>query len=69
MGEPIPTDPMMALDPFKLGDEVLLACIFGGVVMGVGVGMIMKTRASSGELMCYRTYFTSGLIVRWDSCR
>lgn len=32
----------MALDPFKLGDEVLLACIFGGVVMGVGVGMIMK---------------------------
>mgnify|MGYP002260186987 CR=1 FL=1 len=33
-----------ALDPFKLGDEVLLACIFGGVVMGTGVGMIMKTR-------------------------
>ena len=48
MGEPIPTDPMVALDPFKLGDEVLLACIFGGVVMGTGVGMIMKTRASSG---------------------
>ncbi|MEI3419805.1 MAG: hypothetical protein V8R91_01390 [Butyricimonas faecihominis] len=34
----------VALDPFKLGDEVLLACIFGGVVMGTGVGMIMKTR-------------------------
>ena len=31
MGEPIPTDPLVALDPFKLGDEVLLACIFGGV--------------------------------------
>ena len=25
MGEPIPTDPMVTLDPFKLGDEVLLA--------------------------------------------
>ncbi|MFR5658653.1 MAG: YitT family protein [Butyricimonas faecihominis] len=54
MGEPIPTDPMVALDPFKLGDEVLLACIFGGVVMGVGVGMIMRTRASSGGTDCCR---------------
>ena len=48
MGEPIPTDPMVTLDPFKLGDDVLLACIFGGVIMGTGVGMIMKSRASSG---------------------
>lgn len=48
MGEPIPTDPSAILDPLKLGEDVLLACIFGGVVMGVGVGMILKTRASSG---------------------
>ena len=45
MGEPIPTDPMAVLDPFKLGDEVLLACVFGGAVMGTGVGMILKSRA------------------------
>ena len=36
---------------------MLLACIFGGVVMGVGVGMIMKTRASKRGNRCYRTYF------------
>lgn len=35
-------------DPFQLQDEVLLASIFGGVVMGIGAGLILKTRASSG---------------------
>ena len=35
-------------DPLKLHDEVLLASIFGGVIMGVGVGLIFKARASSG---------------------
>lgn len=35
-------------DPFQLQDEVLLASIFGGVIMGIGVGLIFKTRASSG---------------------
>jgi len=35
-------------DPLNLHDEVLLASIFGGVVMGVGVGLIFKARASSG---------------------
>lgn len=35
-------------DPFNLHDEVLLAAIFGGVIMGIGVGLILKTRASSG---------------------
>lgn len=60
MGEPIPTDPLVALDPFKLGDEVLLACIFGGVVMGVGVGMIMKSRASSGG-----TDVLSNILHKW----
>lgn len=60
MGEPIPTDPMVALDPFRLGDEVLLACIFGGVVMGTGVGMILKTRASSGG-----TDVLSNILHKW----
>lgn len=35
-------------NPLHLDDEVLLASIFGGVVMGVGVGLIFKTRSSSG---------------------
>ena len=35
-------------DPLNLHDEVLLASIFGGAVMGVGVGVIFKSRASSG---------------------
>lgn len=47
-GEPMPTDPRAILDPLRLGDDLLLASIFGGAVMGVGVGMILKTRASSG---------------------
>ena len=58
MGEPIPVNRL--LDPFKLGDEVLLACIFGGVVMGVGVGMILKTRASSGG-----TDVLSNILHKW----
>lgn len=35
-------------DPLNLHDEVLLAAIFGGVIIGVGVGLIFKARASSG---------------------
>ena len=35
-------------DPLQLQDEVLLASIFGGVIMGVGVGLIFRSRASSG---------------------
>ncbi|MDR0364840.1 MAG: YitT family protein [Bacteroidales bacterium] len=35
-------------NPLHLDDEVLLASIFGGVVMGIGVGLIFKTRSSSG---------------------
>ena len=62
MGEPIPTDPMAVLDPFKLGDEVLLACVFGGVVMGTGVGMILKSRASSGG-----TDVLSNILHKWTN--
>lgn len=35
-------------DPLNLHDEVLLASLFGGVIMGIGVGLIFKARASSG---------------------
>ena len=35
-------------DPLNLHGEVLLASMFGGAVMGVGVGLIFKSRASSG---------------------
>ncbi|MDR2980534.1 MAG: YitT family protein [Bacteroidales bacterium] len=35
-------------DPLNLHDEVLLASIFGGVIMGVGVGLIFRSQASSG---------------------
>ena len=62
MGEPIPTDPMAVLDPFKLGDEVLLACVFGGAVMGTGVGMILKSRASSGG-----TDVLSNILHKWTN--
>jgi uncharacterized membrane-anchored protein YitT (DUF2179 family) len=51
---------MDPLDPLGLGDEMLLACIFGGAVMGVGVGMILKTRASSGG-----TDVLSAMLHRW----
>lgn len=39
---------IFGVDPFNLHDEVLLAAIFGGVIMGAGVGLILKARASSG---------------------
>lgn len=39
---------LLGPDPFNLQDEILLASIFGGVVMGVGAGLILKTRSSSG---------------------
>ena len=35
-------------DPLHLGNEILLSCIFGGVLMGVGLGLIFKSKATSG---------------------
>ena len=62
-------------DPFNLHDEVLLACIFGGVVMGLGVGLILKARASSGGtdvlsaiLNKYTQLPTGQLQIIIDSC-
>jgi uncharacterized membrane-anchored protein YitT (DUF2179 family) len=35
-------------DPLKLGDQLLLASIFGGVLIGFGLGLIFRSRATSG---------------------
>ncbi len=35
-------------DPMGLANDMLLACIFGGVLLGVGLGLIFKSKATSG---------------------
>ncbi|MDR2083579.1 MAG: YitT family protein [Bacteroidales bacterium] len=35
-------------DPLQLGNDVILASAFGGVVLGIGIGLIFKAKASSG---------------------
>jgi uncharacterized membrane-anchored protein YitT (DUF2179 family) len=35
-------------DPLKLQDQILLSCIFGGVLIGFGLGLIFKSKATSG---------------------
>jgi len=35
-------------DPLQLGDQLLLASIFGGVMIGFGLGLIFRSRATSG---------------------
>ncbi len=35
-------------DPLHLGDQVLLASVFGGVMIGFGLGLIFRSRATSG---------------------
>ncbi len=35
-------------DPLLLKDELLLSCIFGGIVIGLGLGLIFRSRATSG---------------------
>ena len=35
-------------DPLQLGDQVLLASVFGGVLIGFGLGLIFRSRATSG---------------------
>lgn len=39
---------LFGADPLMLGEDVLLASIFGGFIMGIGVGLIFKAKASSG---------------------
>lgn len=35
-------------DPLGLEDQILLSCIFGSVLIGFGLGLIFKSRATSG---------------------
>lgn len=43
------TDPItMFGGKIDLSNDVLLSCIFGGTLMGAGVGLILKTHATSG---------------------
>jgi len=35
-------------DPLQLGDQLLLASIFGGVLIGFGLGLVFRSRATSG---------------------
>lgn len=35
-------------DPLLLKDDLLLSCIFGGIVIGFGLGLIFRSRATSG---------------------
>lgn len=43
------SDPVTMLGgTINLSDDVLLACIVGGVVMGAGMSLILKSRATSG---------------------
>ncbi|MDY0342318.1 MAG: YitT family protein [Lentimicrobium sp.] len=35
-------------DPLGLANELLMSCVFGGVLIGFGLGLIFKSKASSG---------------------
>lgn len=35
-------------DPLGLADDVLMACVFGGVLIGFGLGLIFNSKATSG---------------------
>ncbi|MBR8537587.1 YitT family protein [Carboxylicivirga sediminis] len=35
-------------DPLGLADDLLLSCVFGGIVIGFGLGLIFKAKATSG---------------------
>ncbi len=37
-----------ANDPLGLADDILLACVFGAVLIGFGLGLIFKSKATSG---------------------
>lgn len=43
------SDPVTMLGgKIDLSNDVLLSCIFGGTLMGLGIGLILKTHATSG---------------------
>lgn len=45
----IGSDPTTMLGgSINLSNDILLSCLFGGVIMGVGISLILKSRATSG---------------------
>lgn len=43
------TDPQTMLGgSINLADDVLLSCLFGGVLLGIGISLILKSKATSG---------------------
>ncbi len=36
------------IDPLHLQNDVLLACLFGGLLVGIGLGLVFKSKATSG---------------------
>lgn len=34
--------------PFQVSDDRMIACIFGGVALGIGVGMVLRNSATTG---------------------
>lgn len=60
---------------FDLSDDIMIACLFGGVLIGVGVGLIIKTKATTGGtdiiamvLVKYAGMTFSRAILIVDSC-
>ncbi len=39
---------LVGKDPLQLSNDILLSCVFGGLIIGVGVGLILKAKATSG---------------------
>ncbi|PID94198.1 MAG: membrane protein [Bacteroidetes bacterium] len=35
-------------DPLQIGEDILLAAVFGGVLIGLGLGLIFRARATTG---------------------
>lgn len=73
---------MMGSDPsamfggkIDLSEDMLLACVFGGVLIGTGVGLVMKTRSTTGGtdiiaflLVKFTNMTLSRAILVVDSC-
>lgn len=70
------SDPAIMLDgKIDLSDDMLLACVFGGVLIGTGVGLVMKTRSTTGGtdiiaflLVKFTNMTLSRAILVVDSC-
>ena len=63
------------VDPLGLKNEILLSCIFGGVLIGLGLGLIFKSKATSGGsdimamILAKKTKLPLGqLMIYVDSC-